>query len=420
MAHPRTPGLKFIVVTLFLDILGIGLIVPILPRLLESFVGNDMVAGTRLFGVFSAVYALMQFVFSPIIGSLSDRFGRRPVLLLSNFGSAFDYLLLALAPSLPWFFLGRVVSGICGASIATAAAYIADVSPPEKRAQNFGLIGMSFGLGFTAGPFLAALLGQQDVRLPFYVSGALSLANALYGLFVLPESLPKALRRPFQWSRANPFGALQQLFRYPVVLGLAGAVFFITLAQRGMMAVWVNYTEFRYQWDVKATGYSLGVVGLCAALVQGGLVRRVLPMLGERRSIVFGAIVAATAFALYGVATEGWMIYAIAVMGSLAGFSPPAAQGLMSRAVPATEQGLLQGGLASLTSITNVLGPLLATNIFGFFISPASPLYVPGAPFFFCSALILVGLALAVRTFGRLPLAPAAAAPFSGAVDPSQ
>ena len=419
MAQPRTPGLKFIVVTLFLDILGIGLIVPILPRLLESFVGNDPVLGTRLFGIFSAVYALMQFVFSPIIGSLSDRFGRRPVLLLSNFGSAFDYLLLALAPSLPWFFLGRVVSGICGASIATAAAYIADVSPPEKRAQNFGLIGMSFGLGFVAGPLLAAFLGQQDVRLPFYVSAGLSLANALYGLVVLPESLPKELRRPFQWSRANPVGALKELFRYPVVLGLAGAVFFITLAQRGMMAVWVNYTEYRYHWDVRATGISLGVVGLCAAIVQGGLVRRLMPALGERRSIVFGAMMGATAFALYGVATQGWMVYAIAVLGSLAGFSPPAAQGLMSRAVPATEQGLLQGALSSLTSITNVLGPLLATNIFGFAIEPGSPVYLPGAPFFFCSALILVGLALAVRTFGRLPAAPAAASSFPAAVDPS-
>jgi DHA1 family tetracycline resistance protein-like MFS transporter len=403
MAQPRTPGLKFIVVTLFLDILGIGLIVPILPRLIEGFAGDDAVLGSRLFGVLAAVYALMQFIFSPIIGGLSDRFGRRPVLLVSNFGAAFDYLLLALAPSLPWFFLGRVISGICGASIGTASAYIADVSPPEKRAQNFGLVGMAFGLGFVAGPLISAFLGAQDVRLPFYLSAGLSLLNALYGYFVLPESLPVALRRPFAWSRANPVGTLRELFRSPVVLGLASAAFFITLAQRGLTNVWVLYTEHRYHWDVKATGLSLGVVGLSTAVVQGGVVRRLMPRLGERRSIVLGALLGAGTYVLYGLATEGWMIYAILVVNAFSGFLPPAIQGLMSRAVPADEQGMLQGGLASVNSVCNVLGPLLSTNLFGYFISSSAPVYLPGAFFFLGSALILVGLWLAVRTFDRIP-----------------
>jgi MFS transporter, DHA1 family, tetracycline resistance protein len=406
MPPSRPAGLRFILVTLFLDILGIGLVVPILPRLLESFVGNDPVLGSRLFGVLAAVYALMQFVFSPVIGSLSDRFGRRPVLLVSNFGAAFDYLLLALAPSLPWFFLARVIAGVCGASIGTAAAYIADVSPPEKRAQNFGLIGMAFGLGFVTGPMISAFLGAHDVRWPFFLAGALSLGNALYGLLVLPESLAPHLRRPFSWARANPAGTLKALFRYPVVLGLAGAVFFFNLAQRGLESVWVLYTEYRYHWDVKATGLSLAAVGLSAAVVQGGVVRRVMPLLGERRAVVLGSLLGAASFLLYGLATEGWMLYAILAGGSLSGMSSPAAQGLMSRAVPADEQGMLQGGLSSLNSITAIVGPLLATNLFGYFISPGAPAALPGASFFAGSALMVVGLVLALRTFGRLPARP--------------
>lgn len=417
----RKAGLGFIVGTLFLDILGIGLVVPILPRLVESFVGNDTTQGAFFVGALAASYSLMQFVFSPIMGSLSDRFGRRPVLLLSLFGSGFDYLLLAFAPSLAWFFLGRVVAGLCGASIGTAAAYIADVSPPEKRAQNFGLIGMSFGLGFVAGPLLSAFLGTLDLtlpgplasltgvtvlsglRVPFLVAAGLSFANAMYGLFVVPESLPEDRRRAFSWARANPIGTLSALSKYTVVRGLALTLFLVGVAQRCLETTWVLYTEHRFGWDIKATGVSLGVVGITAAVVQGGLVRRVIPRLGEQRSLTLGILITTIAFVLYGLATQGWMLYAVIVIGSLGAIAGPATQGLMSRAVPSNEQGMLQGGMSSVTSLTNILGPLLATNLFGFFISERAPLKVPGAAFFAGAVLLVLGLLNARRTFAQKP-----------------
>lgn len=417
----RKAGLGFIVGTLFLDILGIGLVVPILPRLVESFVGNDTTQGAFFVGALAASYSLMQFIFSPIMGSLSDRFGRRPVLLLSLFGSGFDYLLLAFAPSLAWFFLGRVVAGLCGASIGTAAAYIADVSPPEKRAQNFGLIGMSFGLGFVAGPLLSAFLGTLDLtlpgplasltgvtvlsglRVPFLVAAGLSFANAMYGLFVVPESLPEDRRRAFSWARANPIGTLGALSKYTVVRGLALTLFLVGFAQRCLESTWVLYTEHRFGWDIKATGISLGVVGITAAVVQGGLVRRVIPRLGEQRSLTLGILVTTIAFVLYGLASQGWMLYVVIVIGSLGAIAGPATQGLMSRAVPSNEQGMLQGGMSSVTSLTNILGPLLATNLFGFFISERAPVKVPGAAFFAGAVLLVLGLLNARRTFAQKP-----------------
>lgn len=417
----RKAGLSFIVVTLFLDILGIGLIIPILPRLVESFVGNDLTQGAFFVGALASAYAAMQFVFSPIMGSLSDRYGRRPVLLISLFGSGFDYVLLAFAPSLAWFFLGRVVAGICGASIGTAAAYIADVSPPEKRAQNFGLIGMSFGLGFVAGPLLSAFLGSVEmplphflaaltgyetlagIRFPFVVAACLAFANAMYGLFVLPESLDPAHRRPFSWARANPIGTLAALTKYPVVLGLAFTLFLMGVAQRALESTWVLFTEHRFAWTIKDTGISLAVVGLAAAIVQGGLVRRVIPRLGERRALTTGIVISSIAYLLYGLAPAGWMLYVFLVFGALGGIAGPAAQGLMSKAVPPNEQGMLQGGLASVTSITNVLGPLIATNLFGYFISDAAPVKVPGAAFFAGTVLLLSALVAARRTFQKVP-----------------
>ena len=417
----RKAGLSFIVVTLFLDILGLGLVIPILPRLVESFVGNDASRGAFYVGTLASAYAAMQFVFSPIMGSLSDRYGRRPVLLISLFGSGFDYVLLAFAPSLAWFFVGRVVAGLCGASIGTAAAYIADVSPPEKRAQNFGLIGMAFGLGFIAGPLMSAVLGGvalplphflsqltgydslPGIRFPFVVAACLAFANAMYGLFVLPESLAPEHRREFSWGRANPIGTLRALTKYPVVLGLALTLFLMGVAQRSLESTWVLFTEHRFHWDIKDTGISLAVVGLAAAIVQGGLVRRIIPKLGERRALTTGIVVSMLAFVLYGLAPAGWTLYVFLVFGSLGGIAGPAAQGLMSKAVPPNEQGMLQGGLSSVTSITNVLGPLLATNLFGYFISDAAPVKVPGAAFFAGSALLFLALIQARRTFRRVP-----------------
>ncbi len=403
---PRKPGLGFITVTLFLDILGLGIIIPIVPRLVESFVGSDLTQASRYTGALTAVYALMQFIFSPILGSVSDRFGRRPVLLCALFGSAFDYLLLAFAPSLAWFFVGRMVSGISGASIGTAAAYIADISPPEKRAQNFGVIGMAFGLGFVAGPLIGGIFGEADLRLPFLLAAGLTLANALYGYFVLPESLSMDHRRPFSWGRANPAGTLRSLAKYPVVLGLALTFFFLNLGQRGLESVWVLYTEHRYHWNIRATGISLAIVGMAAAIVQGGLVRRIIPALGERRSLIVGVIIGVIAQMLYGLATEGWMLYAFLIFGAFGGIAGPAAQGIMSRSVKTTEQGLLQGGLASVSSLTQIVGPLISTNLFGYFISPNAPAYIPGISFFAGALFFVIGLLIAQKTFSRIAHVP--------------
>lgn len=417
----RKAGLRFIVVTLFLDILGLGLVIPILPRLVESYVGGSASEGAFYVGALASAYALMQFIFSPIMGSVSDRFGRRPVLLISLFGAGFDYVLLAFAPSLAWFFLGRLVAGLCGASIGTAAAYIADVSPPEKRAQNFGLIGMSFGLGFIAGPlltavlsgielplpgFLASIVGHDHldgIRTPFVAAALLSIANAMYGLFVLPESLSPENRRPFSWKRANPVGTLFALAKYPVVSGLALALFLTGVAQRGLESTWVLFTEHRFEWSVTQTSLSLAMVGVAAAVVQGGLVRRIIPRLGERRALVAGLMVSTLTFLCYGLAPAGWMLYFIITFGAFGGIAMPATQGLLSKAVPPNEQGMLQGGLASLTSVTNVIGPLIGTNLFGYFNSDRAPVRIPGAAFFFGSFLLLVSLLLTRATFKRLP-----------------
>lgn len=407
----RKPALGFILVTLFLDILGLGLIIPILPRLVESFVGNDPTEGAFYVGLLTATYAVMQFFFAPIMGSVSDRFGRRAVLLVTLFGQVLDYLLLAFSPTLAWFFLGRVIAGIGGASIGTAGAYIADVSPPEKRAQNFGLIGVAFGLGFIAGPLMSSVLGTvqlpglglDPLRTPFIVAGCFTLLNAVWGVFFVPESLPPEHRRPFSWSRANPFGTLTYLSRYPVVLGLAFTWLLVGIAQRGLESTWVLYTEHRYHWGVRETGFSLAMVGLAAAVVQGGLSRKLIPRLGERKTLLFALAVAALSYAGYALATRGWMVFPILAFGAFGGLAQPAAQGLMSKAVPPNEQGMLQGGVLGVGSLTAIIGPPLATNLFGYFASARAPFALPGAGFLMSSLLAVFALLMALRTFKRLP-----------------
>lgn len=395
----RKPALGFIFITLFLDILGIGLIVPILPRLITHLQGNNVEAAAHTVGALGALYALMQFLCAPVLGSLSDRFGRRPVILGSLFGSGLDYLLLAFAPSLSWFFVGRIVAGITGANIAAASSYIADISPPEKRAANFGIIGAAFGLGFIAGPALGGLLGANDLRLPFLVAAGLTLANWVYGLIVLPESLAPENRRAFSWARANPVGSLLALRRWPVVVGLAASLFLMNLAQFGLQNVWVLYTEYRYQWTSRQVGASLAVVGLMAAIVQGGLARRIIPALGERRAIVIGLSIGSINMIGYGLATAGWMILTIVAIGSLGSFGGPALQGLISRNVPPNEQGSVQGALASLGSVAGFIAPLIATSLFGYFISDRAPVKLPGAPFFLSAGLLITAMLLAVRSF---------------------
>ena len=399
----REAGLGFIFVTLLLDILGIGLIVPVLPKLIESFTENNIESASSVYGIMVAVYALMQFIFAPVLGSLSDRYGRRPIILISLLGAGLDYLLLAFAPTLAWLFVGRVIAGITAANITTATAYIVDVSPPEKRAQNFGILGAAFGLGFIIGPAIGGLLGEFGLRVPFLVVAGITLLNWLYGYFVLPESLLEENRRAFSWARANPIGSLLGLTRYPIVLALASTILMVALAQNSLQSTWVLYTGFRYSWGPGDVGFSLAVVGLTAAIVQGGLIRQIVPFFGERRSLLIGLTINAISFVLYGLAPFGWMIYVIPFFGALGGIAQPSAQSIITKNVPANEQGAIQGSLTSLNAVSAVIAPLLATQVFRYFISGAAPIALPGAPFFLGAMFIVIGILLAINTFRQIP-----------------
>ena len=416
----RKPAILFIFITLVLDIIGIGVIVPILPKLVEQFQGGNVVAASHTYGALAALYSLMQFLFAPVLGSLSDRFGRRRVILVSLFGSGLDYFLLALAPNLTWFFAGRIIAGITGANISAASAYIADVSPPEKRAANFGLIGAAFGIGFIAGPALGGVLGAHNLRLPFFVAGGLTLLNWLYGWFILPESLAPENRREFSWSRANPVGSLLALRRHPIAFGLAGTHFLINVAHQVFPSTWVLYTSYRYDWNARQVGVSLAIVGLMAGIVQGGLTRFVVQRLGERKTAAFGMAVAVISFIGYGLATEGWMIYAILFAGSIGGVMGPAVQGLISRSSRANEQGAVQGALASLASIAGIIGPPIATGLFAHFISEKSRIELPGAAFFFSAALVFFALLLALRSFSKKETGAAESIPAATSVSESE
>ncbi len=404
MPRPK-PAVIFIFITLFLDVFGIGVIVPVLPRLVEHLRGGNLEEASSAVGWLGSLYALMQFVFSPLLGSLSDRFGRRPVILFSLLGSAFDYVLMAWAPTLAWLFLGRIISGITGANFSAASAYIADVTPPEKRAAGFGMIGAAFGLGFIAGPALGGWLGHYGMKVPFLVAAGVTALNWLYGVFVLPESLAPENRRAFSLSGANPFKALAALTRWPVVTGLAGAHFLTNLAQNIYPSLWVLYTGHRYGWDSKQVGFSLTMVGVTAAIVQGGLAGRIVKLTGERRGVVIGLTVIAMAMTCYGLAWQGWMIYAIISVGCLGGIANPSAQALMSKAVPADGQGALQGALNSLASIAGVLGPLLWTRLFAIGLGTGGSWYMPGLPFVVAGLATLLALVPVLFAFRKLPVA---------------
>ncbi len=412
MKRPRQPGMIFILITLFIDIVGLGIVIPILPELIKSFVGGSEMLAARYYGIIASVYALMQFFFAPLLGALSDRFGRRPVLLISLFGLGIDYLILSFAPNLAWLVVGRVIAGIAGASITTANAYIADVSTPETRAQNFGLVGVAFGLGFICGPALGGLLGAVSLHLPFMVSAGLALLNCLYGYFVLPESLPPERRSAFSWAKANPIGSVGGLGAYPLVAGLALAFIFISLAQRGLENVWVLYTGYRFGWGEQTNGLTLALVGVMAVLVQGFLIRPTIRFLGERRTIICGLAFSALVFFLYGLASQGWMMIAVIVIGSLSGVAGPAVQGLVAGSAPPEEQGRIQGALTSLISLSSIFAPLIfTTGLFGYFTSDAAPFTLPGAPFFLGGLLFLAGLFVVVRLFRRIPSADLPATP---------
>lgn len=406
MARPK-PAIIFIFITLFLDIFGIGVIVPVLPKLVEELQYGNVQAAAHSVGLLGALYALMQFIFSPVLGALSDRFGRRPVILGSLLGSGVDYLVLAWAPTIGWLYLARAVSGITAANFSAASAYIADVTPPEKRAAGFGMVGAAFGLGFIAGPAIGGWLGEYGLRVPFLVAAGITLLNCLYGAFVLPESLAPENRRAFKWSSAHPIKALTALSRWPLVMGLAGTHFLSILAGNIYPSLWVLYTGTRYGWNSKQVGLSLALVGVMAAIVQAGLAGRVLKIIGERRGIYIGLLAMAVAMFCYGSAPQGWMVYFIIIIGSLAGIGSPATQSMISQAVPADEQGAVQGALNSITSIAGIAAPLIWTAMFSWAIAPERSVDLPGLPFLGAGLVSLAAAGLAWKAFQKAaPTAP--------------
>jgi DHA1 family tetracycline resistance protein-like MFS transporter len=394
---PRRAAVAFIFVTIALDMLALGMIIPVLPHLIEDFMGGDTAGAAKVYGVFGTVWALMQFLAMPIMGALSDRYGRRRVVLVSNFGLGLDYVLMALAPNLAWLFVGRVISGITAASVSTAMAYIADVTPVERRSAAFGKIGVAFGLGFVLGPAIGGLLGSVDPRLPFWAAAAFSLANGLYGLFVLPESLPPEKRRPFEWRRANPVGSLRLLRSHPQLTGLAGVVFLSNLAHAALPATFVLYAGYRYGWDEKTVGLVLAAVGICSAIVQGGLVGPFVRRYGERAALLFGLGCGALGFAAYGWAPRGILFLAAVPIVALWGLASPAAQALMTRHIGPGEQGALQGANGSVMGIATMIGPSLFAGTFAWFIRDGAWLHMPGAAFLLAAALLAMGALLAAR-----------------------
>jgi DHA1 family tetracycline resistance protein-like MFS transporter len=392
---PRRAAFVFIFITVALDMLSLGMIMPVLPKLVENFMGGDTARAAEIFGVFGTAWALMQFFFSPVLGALSDSYGRRPVVLISNFGLALDYVLMALAPNLWWLFAGRVISGISSASIATSYAYVTDVTPAEQRAAKFGLLGAAFGLGFVLGPALGGVLGAIDPRMPFWVAAGLSMLNALYGLLVLPESLPRGQRTRFEWKRANPVGSLKLLRSHPELSGLAVSEFLAALAHVVLPSVWVLYAGYRYGWDERAVGLSLAVVGVCAVVVQAGLVGPVVKAVGERAALMFGLAGGVAGFMLFGIAKTG-LVFCLGIpLLALWGIANPAISSLMTRRVSETEQGQLQGANASIQGIANLAGPFVFTLTFAWSIGGGRDSQWPGAAFVLAAAMLVGAAAIA-------------------------
>ena len=382
-------AVTFVFITVLLNSIGFGIILPVLPELIVDITGDPLHEAARYGGWLAFAYASMQFMFSPLAGNLSDRFGRRPVLLVSLFVFGFDYLIMGLAPTLAWLFLGRIIAGTSATSFGIANACIADLFPPEKRAQNFGLIGAAFGVGFILGPVIGGFLGEFGPRTPFFVTAGIAFSNALFGLIAMPETLALKDRRPFQLARANPLGAIRQVGRFPVVAGVLGAYFLYMLAHDSLPAVWAFYTMDRYGWGPRDVGFSLGVVGVCMLFVQGFLIRKIIPLWGSQRTAYVGLSLTAVAFLGYALSSAGWMMYVWIVVGASSGLIMPAMNGIMSRQIPANAQGELQGVLGSVASSTFIVSPVVMTQLFAWFSSPAAPVYFPGAAFALASLLTL-------------------------------
>lgn len=387
----------FIFVTVLLDMMALGITIPVLPKLIEGFVNGDTAVAAHWFGLFSTVWALMQFLCSPLIGALSDRYGRRPIVLMSNFGLGFDYVLMALAPSLGWLLLGRVISGITTASVATSFAYIADVTAPERRAAAFGLIGAAFGAGFILGPAVGGLLGGLDPRLPFWLAAGFSLVNAMYGLFILPESLPRERRTPFRWRNANPVGSLRLLRSNRGLIGLAGINFISQLAHVVLPSAFVLYAGYRYGWDATMVGITLAIVGACSVVVQATLIGPFVKRFGERRSALTGFAFGAAGFAVYGLAPTGYLSWIGIPLQAMWGLSNPAIQSLMSRLVDPAQQGQLQGANTSVASIAQLVGPSIFTLTLAWSVGSTVPVWLSGAPFLLAALLLVTAGVLSAK-----------------------
>ena len=385
-------GLAFILITVLMDVLSLGLVIPITAKLVKELAGDNAIDAASYVGWFGTIWAFMQFFSSPLMGALSDRFGRRPVLLLSAFGLGIDYIIMALAPNLTWLFIGRILTGITAASFSTASAYIADVTPPDKRSAAYGIYGATFGLGFILGPALGGYLGDIGLRYPFWVAAGLTLANACYGFFVLPESLPKEVRKPFRWSRANPQGSLNLLRSVPGLLPMAISLFTYQLAHSVFSSVFVLYTDSRFKWTPGQVGQALAIVGILNFIVQGALIRPLIGILGERMMVFVGLIGGIIGFTAYGIVDNDKMFMASTVLFCTMGFFSAAIQGLMSKRMDPSTQGQLSGANSSLNGIAGMIGPILFTTVFRTTIDPDGGFYLPGAPFFLAAIVLGIGL----------------------------
>lgn len=399
----KQAAIGFIFITMLLDVIGWGIIIPVIPALIEQLIDGDISEAAKIGGWLTFAYAIVQFICAPLIGNLSDKYGRRPIILISLFAFSLDYVLLAFAPTITWLFIGRIIAGITGASITTASAYIADISTPKNRAKNFGLIGAAFGLGFIIGPVIGGLLGGYGARVPFYATAILCMLNFLYGYFVLPESLSKEKRRPFDIKRANPIGSFLHLKKYPALIGLVLATFILYTASHAIQSNWSYFTMYQFDWDEKMVGLSLGAIGLLVGLVQGVLIRWVNPILGNEKSIYIGMAFYSIGMFLFAFATEGWMVFLFLIPYCLGGIAGPALQAIISLQVPDNEQGEIQGTLASLASASAILGPPVMTGIFYYFTNKDAPFVFGGAPFLLGGILMLLSTVLAFYSLRKKP-----------------
>ena len=405
----RTPGrfaVAFILISVLLDAITFGMLVPVMPQLITDLTGEGLGQAAAYGGLLMFVHAFMQFLFAPVLGNVSDRYGRRPVLLISMFMFGINYVIMGFAPTLAWLFIGRFMAGMAGATITTANAYMADISTPETRARHFGLISAAGGVGFILGPVIGGFLVELGPRVPFFFAAGIAFSNLIYGFFILPETLQKEDRRAFSWARANTFGAVAHVRHYPIVVALMGGLFFLQIAQFTNPSVWSFYTMLKFDWTARDVGFSLGAFGLMTVLVQGFAIGRIIKRFGERRTALAGLSIGCISFLGFASATDSWMMYALLIPSAFSGLALPALRSIMSNAVPANAQGELQGAITSLFALTAMIAPLTMTQLFRVFTEPDAAYFIPGAPFFAASLLVFISLILCARALGNVALAP--------------